>query len=171
MSTPDTESFFVAELTKAQAKMRVYVAKLLANSPSTDDVLQECNKVLWVKRDNWDPETIFLKWAYRVCFFQVKAYFRNQSREKLVFNDELLDTLGKEDPDSNKPKEREFAMKQCLGKLDLNERSLLLERYQGELSVNQLAQREGIHANTLSQKLLRLRHQLLLCIQDNLKTT
>jgi RNA polymerase sigma-70 factor (ECF subfamily) len=170
MPTPDTESLFVAELTKAQVKMRIYLAKLLANSPSTDDVLQECNKVLWVKRDDWDPETIFLKWAYRVCFFQVKAYFRNQSREKLVFNDELLDILGKEYPDQNNPKDREIAMNQCLGKLDNQDRSLLLERYQGELSVDQLAQREGISPNTLSQKLLRLRHQLLICIQANLKT-
>ena len=170
MPTPDTESLFVAELTKAQVKMRIYLAKLLANSPSTDDVLQECNKVLWVKRKDWDSETIFLKWAYRVCYFQVKAYFRNQSREKLVFNDELLDILGKEDPDQNNPKDREIAMNQCLGKLDNQDRSLLLERYQGELGVVQLAQREGISPNTLSQKLLRLRHQLLICIQANLKT-
>ena len=61
-------------------------------------------------------------------------------------------------------------MNQCLGKLDNQDRSLLLERYQGELSVDQLAQREGISPNTLSQKLLRLRHQLLICIQVNLKT-
>ena len=73
MDSPDTETLFVAELTKAQTKMRIYLAKLLANSPSTDDVLQECNKVLWVTRDDRDPETLFLKWAYRVCFFQVKA--------------------------------------------------------------------------------------------------
>ncbi|MDA7757144.1 sigma-70 family RNA polymerase sigma factor [Opitutales bacterium] len=171
MEPPDIESFFVAELTKAQAKMRIYLTKLLANSPSTDDVLQECNKVLWVKRSNWDPNTIFLKWAYRVCYFQVKAYFRNQSREKLVFNDELLDIMGKEEPDLNSPKDREVAMNQCLQKLDSHDRSLLMERYQGEISVEELAKREGIPPNTLSQKLLRLRHQLLICIQANLKTT
>lgn len=171
MVPPDIESFFVAELTKAQAKMRIYLTKLLANSPSTDDVLQECNKVLWVKRSNWDPNTIFLKWAYRVCYFQVKAYFRNQSREKLVFNDELLDIMGKEEPDLNSPKDREVAMNQCLQKLDSHDRSLLMERYQGEISVEELAKREGIPPNTLSQKLLRLRHQLLICIQANLKTT
>jgi RNA polymerase sigma-70 factor, ECF subfamily len=171
MEPPDIESLFVAELTKAQAKMRIYLTKLLANSPSTDDVLQECNKVLWVKRSNWDPNTIFLKWAYRVCYFQVKAYFRNQSREKLVFNDELLDIMGKEEPDLNSPKDREVAMNQCLQKLDSHDRSLLMERYQGEISVEELAKREGIPPNTLSQKLLRLRHQLLICIQANLKTT
>ena len=150
--------------------MRIYLAKLLANSPSTDDVLQECNKVLWVKRSDWKPGTIFLKWAYRVCFFQVKAYFRNQSREKLVFNDELLDLLGSEEPDNSAPKEREEAMNKCLDKIDSQERSLLLERYQGEMSVEQLAKREGLQPNTLSQKLLRLRHQLQVCIQANIKT-
>ena len=170
MPTPDTESLFVSELTKAQVKMRVYLAKLLANSPSTDDVLQECNKVLWVKRNDWDPETIFLKWAYRVCFFQVKAYFRNQSREKLVFNGELLDLLGKEEPDDSATKERQEAMNKCLQKIDSHQRNLLLERYQGEVSVEKLANREGMQPNTLSQKLLRLRHQLLICIQSNLKT-
>jgi len=170
MQETDQDSLFVSELTRAQAKMRIYLAKLLANSPSTDDVLQECNKVLWVKRSDWKPETIFLKWAYRVCFFQVKAYFRNQSREKLVFNDELLDLLGSEEPDHSAPKEREEAMNKCLDKIDSQERSLLLERYQGEMSVEQLAKREGLQPNTLSQKLLRLRHQLQVCIQANLKT-
>jgi RNA polymerase sigma-70 factor (ECF subfamily) len=170
MQESEQDSLFVSELTLAQAKMRGYLAKLLANSPSTDDVLQECNKVLWVKRSDWDPETIFLKWAYRVCFFQVKAYFRNQSREKLVFNGELLDLLGREEPDDSAPKEKQEAMNKCLQKIDSHNRNLLLERYQGEMSVEKLAIREGVQPNTLSQKLLRLRHQLLICIQSNLKT-
>ena len=170
MQESDQDSLFVSELTLAQAKMRSYLAKLLANSPSTDDVLQECNKVLWVKRTDWDPETIFLKWAYRVCFYQVKAYFRNKSREKLVFDGELLDLLGKEEPDESAPKERQEAMSKCLQKIDSHERNLLLQRYEGEISVEKLANREGIQPNTLSQKLLRLRHQLLICIQTNLKT-
>ena len=68
----DPDSVFVSELTKAQVKMRIYLAKLLANSPSTDDVLQSAIKFR-VKRKDWNSETIFLKWAYRVCFFQVKA--------------------------------------------------------------------------------------------------
>lgn len=170
MQESDQDSLFVSELTLAQAKMRSYLAKLLANSPSTDDVLQECNKVLWVKRTDWNPETIFLKWAYRVCFYQVKAYFRNQSREKLVFTGELLDLLGKEEPDESASKERQEAMNKCLQKIDSRERNLLLQRYEGEISVEKLANREGIQPNTLSQKLLRLRHQLLICIQSNLKT-
>ena len=66
MDAKEQDSRFVNELTKAQTKMRAYIAKLLGNSPATDDVLQECNKLLWIKRKDWDPDTIFLKWAYRV---------------------------------------------------------------------------------------------------------
>ena len=112
----------------------------------------------------------FPKMGLSVCFYQVKAYFRNQSREKLVFNGELLDLLGKEEPDESAPKERQEAMSKCLQKIDSHERNLLLQRYEGEISVEKLANREGIQPNTLSQKLLRLRHQLLICIQSNLKT-
>ena len=170
MQETDQDSLFVTELTRAQAKMRIYLAKLLANSPSTDDVLQECNKVLWVKRSDWKPETIFLKWAYRVCFFQVKAYFRNQSREKLVFNDELLDLIGSEEPDNSAPKEREEAMNKCLDKIDSQEAFSFIGKIPGRDEREQLAKREGLQPNTLSQKLLRLRHQLQVCIQANIKT-
>jgi RNA polymerase sigma-70 factor (ECF subfamily) len=163
------DRFFVNELTKAQAKMRAYVAKLLALSSSTDDVLQECNQLLWVKRAEWDPDTIFLKWAYRVCYFKAMAYCRDQSREKLVFNPELLEMMGQETPDEYTQSSREIAMEQCLAKLKEASRELLLERYRKNFSVEELATREGLTANALSQKLLRLRYKLHHCIQENLK--
>ena len=79
MENKEQDIHLVNELTKAQPKMRAYLAKILANSSSTDDVLQECNKLLWIKRLDWDPTTIFLKWAYRVCYFQAMAYCRDKS--------------------------------------------------------------------------------------------
>ena len=170
MKENQENSFFVNELTKAQPKMRGYVAKLLANSPSTDDVLQECNKLLWVKRTDWDPDTIFLKWAYRVCYFQAMAYCRDKSREKLIFNPELIEMMREENPDEHTHSEREVAMEQCLSKLKEPSREILLERYRNNLSVEQMAEREGLTANALSQKLLRLRYKLQHCIQENLKS-
>ena len=130
MEDDDFATLFVSEVTAAQPKMRSYIAKLVANASSVDDILQESNRVLWEKQEDWQEGTVFLKWAYRVCFFQVKAYFRNQSREKLVFNDELLDILGNDSTPENNSKEREIAMNQCLGKLANHDSALLLERYQ-----------------------------------------
>ena len=137
MDSNDQDSHFVNELTKAQSKMWAYVAKLLGNSPSTDDVLQECNKLLWVKREDWDPQTIFLKWAYRVCYFQSMAYC-DKSREKLIFSPELIEMMGHEKPDSFTHSEREIAMENCLQQLKENNRSLLLERYERNKVWNRL---------------------------------
>ena len=54
---------FVSEVTAAQPKMRSYIAKLVANASSVDDILQESNRVLWEKREDWQEGTVFLKWA------------------------------------------------------------------------------------------------------------
>jgi RNA polymerase sigma-70 factor (ECF subfamily) len=150
--------------------MRAYLAKILANSSSTDDVLQECNKLLWIKRLDWDPDTIFLKWAYRVCYFQAMAYCRDKSREKLIFNLELIEIMGNEIPDERTHSEREIAMEKCLAKLKEASRTLLLDRYRNESTVEKIAQKHGITPNALSQKLLRLRYKLHDCIQENMKS-
>jgi RNA polymerase sigma-70 factor (ECF subfamily) len=171
MEETDQDSQFVHAITMAQPKMRAYVAKLLANCSATDDVLQECNRILWTKRSDWDQDTIFLKWAYRVCYFQAMAYCRDLSREKLVFSQDLIEIMGKETPEENDYSEREMAMEDCLQKMKDQNRSILLDRYRKETSVEQIAKREGISPNALSQKLIRLRCKLHDCIQQNLKST
>jgi len=131
----ELESAFVIEIAQSQPMMRSYLAKLLANSISTDDVLQEANKILWIKRADWDPETAFLKWAYRICYFQAKAFLRDAKRERLVFREDLFEVLAAEEPRDETPRERERALA----------------------------------ANTLSQRLRRIRIRLHDCVQRNLK--
>jgi len=142
----ELESAFVIEIAQSQPMMRSYLAKLLANSISTDDVLQEANKILWIKRADWDPETAFLKWAYRICYFQAKAEPRDET-----------------------PRERERALLGCLRKLRSDDREVLLRRYQSGESIDQLAVDLGVAANTLSQRLRRIRIRLHDCVQRNLK--
>ena len=164
----DYDSCFVTEITDFQAKMRAYLAKLLANSSSTDDVLQESNKILWLKRQNWDPETPFLKWAYRICYFQAKAYLRDMSRDRLVFREELIDLLAEDHPNDTSMNQREGALKVCLQKLSSKQRTLILQHYESGSSLQEIADKLGITSNSLSQRLCRLRHRLHLCIQQNI---
>lgn len=170
MEKIDTESQFVAEITEAQPKMRSYLAKLLANSSAVDDTLQECNRLLWIKRSKWDPNSIFLKWAYRFCYFQAKSHLSKANRDRLIFQTELLELFASEYPDSIRSSDRENAMEQCLGKLEAKNRSLLMERYDKSITISEMAKRESITPNTLSQKLRRLRHSLQVCIQSALSS-
>ncbi len=164
------DSHFVVEITNAQPKLRAYLAKLLANSSSTDDVLQEANKVLWLKREQWDPTTPFLKWAYRVSYFQAKAFLRDKGRDKLVFQEELVDLLASETPQDTRSTLLEEALNGCLKKLEESRRSLVLRHYDPDIRLETLALEEGISHNALSQKLRRIRHSLHGCVQKTLSS-
>ena len=159
---------FVTEITTAQPKMRSYVAKLVANASSVDDILQESNKVLWVKRAEWDEDSIFLKWAYRVCYFQVQAWRRDAGREKLIFSDELLDQLASEEPDEHSISEREEGLKSCLKKLRADQYRAVMGYYDPSVSLADLAKEREVSPNTLAQQLRRLRQRLHLCIENYL---
>ena len=98
------------------------------------------------------------------------AYCRDKGREKLIFNLELIEIMGNEIPDERTHSEREIAMEKCLAKLKEASRTLLLDRYRNESTVEKIAQKHGITANALSQKLLRLRYKLHDCIQENMKS-
>ncbi|WP_018968571.1 sigma-70 family RNA polymerase sigma factor [Rubritalea marina] len=163
---------FVSEISEAQSALRSYILKLTGNHHTAQDVLQETNIVLWQKRMDWDPTTTFLKWAYRVAYFQTKAHFRDQSREqqRLTFNDSLLDLLAKDEPQYDTEAPLQDALDHCLSKMDEEKRRLLLRRYQPDSSVEELAEETGQSANTLSQSLRRLRTKLSQCIRNQIQT-
>ena len=177
MSEPETDSFlneaFVAEISESQLPLNSYILKLVGNYHHAKDILQETNLVLWKKRMDWDPETPFLKWAYRVAYFQTKGYFRDQKREKsrLSFSDELLELLSQDLPDDDREVELQEAFECCLKQIDHKKREALIERYKGESSVEDLASRYNQSPNTFSQSLRRLRSNLSKCIETKLQTS
>ncbi|MEM0964579.1 MAG: sigma-70 family RNA polymerase sigma factor [Verrucomicrobiota bacterium] len=164
---------FVAEISDAQTPLRAYILKLVGNHHAAQDVLQETNVILWKKRMDWDPNTLFLKWAFRVAYFQTKAHFRDQSRERkrLTFSDELIDQLALNEPNFTSEAQLQEALNHCLEKMDTDKRNALIQRYAGKYSVEEIAKQIGLNPNTLSQNLRRLRSKLSICIQSRLQTT
>jgi len=175
--TPNPENTedeaFLLEITESQTLLKAYVWKMVGNAHHVEDVLQNTNIVLWQKRMEWDPETPFLKWAYRVAYFQTKAFLRDRAREKkrFVFNDDLLDSLAKDTPRFQDSQDLMDALGQCLSKLDQGKRSLLLKRYEDGSNVETMANDAGYKPNALSQLLRRLRSKLSDCITHQLKAT
>lgn len=163
---------FVAEISEAQTPLRAYILKLVGNHHAAQDILQETNVILWKKRMDWDPHTVFLKWAYRVAYFQTKAHFRDQSREKqrLAFSDTLLELLAQDEPQFKSEASLHEALDHCLGKMDADKRKTLMQRYEGSESVETIADQLGQSPNTLSQNLRRLRSKLSNCIQNQIQT-
>lgn len=173
--TPQTseDEAFLLEITESQTPLKAYIWKMVGNAHHVEDILQNTSVVLWQKRMDWDPETPFLKWAYRVAYFQTKAFLRDSAREKkrFVFNDALLDALAKDTPCFDSSEHLLDALGQCLSKLDQTKRSLLLKRYEADSNVEALATQAGYTPNALSQLLRRLRTKLSDCIAHQLKAT
>lgn len=158
---------FVTEITESQAQLRSYIWKMVGERHAMKEILQNTNLVIWRKRMDWDPSTPFLKWAYRIAYFQTKAWLRDQNRDRLRFSNETLELLANEEP---KPQEELLsALEECLQSMDGANREILLKRYQGQHSVEELADQYSRSPNGLSQLLRRLRIKLSDCIKTQIQ--
>ncbi len=160
---------FVQQLTACQSRLYAYVITLLGNGRDAGDVLQETNAVLWKKVADYDPARPFLAWAYGFAKLQVMAQRKKQSRERLLFDDELLNQVSEEYLRQDAGAERQLAaLAGCLEKLTSKQRALIQERYASGISVNALAERQATDANSISAMLYRIRQTLAECIRKQL---
>lgn len=158
--TPEQMSQFVERLTAAQSALYGSIHTLLAGSPDAADVLQEANRVLWRKAATYDVARPFLPWALTVARFEVLAHRKRLSRDRLVFDDELLGQIAAEYERQSARGGALHALEHCLQKLPPAQRELVEQRYLRGESVHDIAARQGRAANAVSALLYRIRSLL-----------
>jgi RNA polymerase sigma-70 factor, ECF subfamily len=167
----DPQEQLVALLTRHQAALAAYIFSLLPHRAQADDVLQESNLVLWRKAADYDPALPFMPWACRIAHFQVKAALRDASRDRHVFDSELIDLLAAEEgADSEATSKLDHALRNCLEELPADKRELILHRYQPEASVHEMAATRNLSPGALSGQLHRIRQMLESCVEQKLST-
>jgi RNA polymerase sigma-70 factor (ECF subfamily) len=169
MDKPLHADDFIRQLTAAQTSLYAYILTLLPDRAAAQDVLQETNLTLWRKLADFQPGTSFMAWGCRVAYFQVLNHRRRMKRDRLVFDDQLLDSLAERQAERMEQADhRELALKKCLESLPAAQRSLIQRRYAPDGSVQEIAEAEGKSAGAISQMLYRIREALLNCIQGSL---
>tara|TARA_B100000927_G_scaffold146998_1_gene118647 strand:- start:2784 stop:3314 length:531 start_codon:yes stop_codon:yes gene_type:complete len=166
----DSEEF-VRLLTEAQGPVYGYLLTLIPDRNRARDLLQETNITLWKKATNFEEGTNFNAWACKIAYFHVLSFRRKMAREKLVFDDDILDYIAERNDDrlmQDFTKDRNKALKSCLQKLSEKQRKLVEERYKPGASVQQIAADQGRTVGAISQTLYRIRHNLMLCIEKTL---
>lgn len=166
--TPEQMSQFVERLTAAQSALYGSIHTLLAGAADAADVLQETNRVLWRKAAAYDPARPFLPWALTVARFEVLAHRKRQARDRLVFDDALLDQIAAEYERQSAHGGALQALERCLQKLPAAQRELVDRRYLHGESVNAIAGRQGRAANAVSALLYRIRSLLADCVDHTL---
>lgn len=164
---------FVKQITRVQRQLHAFILSMVWNPAEADDVLQETNLVLWEKAAEFDAARPFLPWAMRFAQWQAMSWLKRQQRQhqRIVFDDGLAKLLADEAAAEERVFEaRQHALASCLQRLPPEQRELIARRYEPDASVQALAEAVGISPKAVSDKLRRIRHALLECIQRTLAT-
>ena len=164
LSEPSPHERFLQELLASQGALRAFILTLATEREFAEETLQETNLAIIRKEAEFTPGTDFRAWACSQAFFQVLSGRKRRSRQKLVFDDELVQVLAQEAlPEVQHQDARQAALRYCLSLLSPPQREMLERRYAGE-SVQNIATQSGRTEAVISQTLYRLRKNLKDCI-------
>ncbi len=166
-SVPNKSEHFIRDLTASQNSLYGYILSLLPDRAAAEDVLQEVNLTAWQKQENFTEGTSFFAWTAKIAYFHVLSHRRKMARDRLVFDDDVLDYLAERQVErAAEVDQRVKALKRCLEKLPANQRELVEQRYAPGGSVQDIAAAAGRKAGAISQSLFRIRGALLKCVEQ-----
>ena len=100
MPQPQDETRFIEALTRHQPALEAFCFANLANREDARKVLQATCVKLWQKAADWNPETEFLPWAFTVARFTILSRYRDQKRDRLVFDEDVIQEMAKDTEDA-----------------------------------------------------------------------
>ena len=162
---------FVLELTQVQQRLYSYIYRRLANRDQAMEVLQQTNLVLCHKADDFKLGTNFAAWSSTVAHYQILSYRKSLSRDRLVFTDEVMASIDERENESEMREGALSHLRHCLEAMSSDNQVFIKLRYEGGLSMQQIAIEVDKTAGAVKVKLHRLRRSLRNCVQNRLQET
>ncbi len=162
---------FDALLADAQPRLRGYVASILGAWSDVDDIVQETNLVLVIKRDDFEAGTNFIAWAFRVAYFKATTWRRDRMRQgRVVLSETAFQDVAAQAETYFMDRQPGIeALTKCLKLLPHRERDLVHAKYVGRQSLVDLAAERGCTANSLHKAISRIRLVLRTCVSQSLQ--
>jgi RNA polymerase sigma-70 factor (ECF subfamily) len=166
----DVYEAFLGQFTANEAALRAYVRRLVPTRHDAADVMQGIALVLWKKFGDLDSPEDFRRWAFGVARYETLSWLRDRARDRSVLAQDLLETIASEAlaMDERLEAQRE-ALEDCLEKLPIDQRTLILEAYAAEVRIQDVAERSGRTVGGFYQWLHRTRLRLLECTQRTIR--
>jgi RNA polymerase sigma-70 factor, ECF subfamily len=153
-----------------QPRLYGFILKRLADQDQARDVLQRTNLVICQKAGDYKPGTSFSAWTFTITRFQLMAWRKNQSRNRLVFSDTVYEQIdGKNKPSEVDDDARVDALKECMKQLNTDERDLLDQRYRHDIPFATIASTINVSVDAIGMRLSRIRRRLAKCIQAKIQ--
>jgi RNA polymerase sigma-70 factor, ECF subfamily len=161
---------FVGLFAQSQYEIHSFVLTLVPNRADADDVMQTTSIVLWRKFDQFLPGTNFVAWACQIARLEVQNFRRVKGRDRLVFDDTLLQSLGGlRLAMSDELAADRGLLRDCIAGLRPDDRELIDRCYGKKTTAKDVAIELGKPVNTVYKALIRIRRGLYDCIQRALK--
>lgn len=174
-STSDTDlplapgQEFVELFSRNQRRLFLHILGQTGNPEDAEELLQETNVVIWSKFRQFRPGTNFIAWSFQIANFEVMKFRDRRRASKLVFSDDLIQTLAQESEEEQGDLDlRRSALRECLKKLRDHDRQLIQRRYAPGSRGKNVADNLGRPANSVYQSIGRIRKTLFECINRHL---
>lgn len=155
---------------EAQPAVTAFVHAVVRDAAAAKDLVQDTALVLFRRFADYDGERPFLAWALGVAKFQVLGFQRDQARSLVTFDTELFDQFTKLWAETAAAaSERWSALEVCLERLPARPRQMVRLRYFEDLNSEEIAQRLGSKGAAVRVALQRIREQLRVCVEQQLR--
>jgi RNA polymerase sigma-70 factor (ECF subfamily) len=160
---------FAARWTAAQPAIAAFVRSLIPDLTSAEEVLQRVAVALVRRYERYDPSRPFVAWAIGVAKFEVLYYRRQQTADKHIFDDELVEKIA----DSYQMLVEKFnpmrdALSKCLEELEGRSRKVVHLRYADGMTTPGIAEELQITVGAVRMLLWRARGALRRCMEQRL---
>lgn len=127
-----------------------------------EDLTHDIFLKLVIRLGSFKQESKFSTWLYSITYNYCTDYVRSPERRTEVYMDDAWDRLEIENDDglADIAEMEARKLREALDKLDPAEQSLLLMKYQDEISIRELAELNGLSESAVKMRLKRTRDKL-----------
>jgi len=161
---------FVRDLTENARRIYAYIFSLVPNWADADEIFQEASATIWEKYDEYQPDTGFREWAFRIAYFKVLQHRKAQAKNVLRFSDQFIEAVdGDTQAGGDLWVRRHRLLGECYEELRPQDRELIDFRYEPDATTKSIALRVGRSVDAVYKSLNRIHGQLLDCIESKLE--
>ena len=166
MTVSDKHELFISLLSEHGGMLRGMIRNGVRGQMEVDEVMQRDSLIAWKKFGQLNDPSGCPKWAATIARFEIMKFRRERARDRLQFNDRVTQMLMTESSEETEVRDhRIHLLEECLKELPEDRRELLMQAYESESSMKELAEQVGRTPDALYQMMSRLRITLLLCIE------
>ncbi|MEO1525298.1 MAG: sigma-70 family RNA polymerase sigma factor [Planctomycetota bacterium] len=161
-----SDAEFVSLLTRHQSQLKAFILASVGNFDHASDILQKSNLTIWQKSGDFRRGEPFLPWALAIARYEVLAFARDRSRDRVVFQPDVSELLFEAiENQMDQLPSRQRALHACLKRLRDEQADIIRLRYTSGKPLASLSKETGKSIDALKSLLHRSRQKLKRCIE------